>query len=211
MTEADKTLVAALLDRSGSMQAIADDMRGGFDAFIAKEAKEAGEAGTTLVTLAQFDDEYDVVYRNRPIKTVPKLTLEPRGWTALLDAIGRFVTEVGAALAALPEDERPGTVTVVVITDGLENASSEWTAEGVRAAIAHQETVYLWDFVFLGGLSRGEYGRRRGWADARLRPGQVADLRRSGRCRPRGLGRGIYLSRPPAVRRRSAAGVDSLR
>ena len=52
MTEADKTLIAALLDRSGSMQAIADDMRGGFDAFIAKEAKEAGEAGTTLVTLA---------------------------------------------------------------------------------------------------------------------------------------------------------------
>ena len=165
MTEADKTLIAALLDRSGSMQAIADDMRGGFDAFIAKEAKEAGEAGTTLVTLAQFDDEYDVVYRNRPIKTVPKLTLEPRGWTALLDAIGRFVTEVGAALAALPEDERPGTVTVVVITDGLENASSEWTAEGVRAAIAHQETVYSWDFVFLGAnMDAVEVGQTLGFA-----------------------------------------------
>ena len=59
MTNSDKTLIAALLDRSGSMQTIAGDMRGGFDSFI---AKECGQAGTTVVTLAQFDDRYDVVY-----------------------------------------------------------------------------------------------------------------------------------------------------
>lgn len=162
MTDTDKTLIAALLDRSGSMQAIAADMRGGFDAFI---AKEKAQTGTTLVTLAQFDNYYDVVYRNMPIDTVPALALEPRGRTALLDAIGRFVTEVGAGLAALPEDQRPGAVTVLVMTDGLENASAEWTIEGVRGLIAQQESGYAWDFVFLGAnMDAVAVGRDLGFA-----------------------------------------------
>ncbi|MCW1957476.1 MAG: VWA domain-containing protein [Mycobacterium sp.] len=162
MTDTNKTLIAALLDRSGSMDSIADDMRGGFDSFI---AKERGQAGTTQVTLAQFDDRYDIVYSNLPIDMVPPLTLEPRGMTALVDAIGRFVTEVGSGLAALPEDQRPGEITVLVMTDGHENASTEWTAEAVRALIAQQETVYGWDFVFLGAnMDAVEVGARLGFA-----------------------------------------------
>jgi len=162
MTDTDKTLIAALLDRSGSMQTIADDMRGGFDSFI---AAERGQPGTTLVTLAQFDDRYDVVYQNVPIDAVPSLGLEPRGMTALLDALGRFVTEVGDGLAALPEDERPGEVTVLVMTDGYENASAEWTVEAVRALIAQQESVYEWDFVFLGAnMDAVEVGEKLGFA-----------------------------------------------
>ncbi len=129
------------------MQSIADDMRGGFDSHI---AAERGQPGATVVTLAQFDDRYDVVYQNAAIASVPPLELQPRGMTALLDAIGRFVTEVGAGLAALPEGERPGEVTVLVMTDGHENASREWTKETVRELISQQETVYGWDFVFLG-------------------------------------------------------------
>ena len=147
MTDTNTTLIAALLDRSGSMQAIADDMRGGFDAYI---AKEHAQPGATLVTLAQFDHEYEFVYQNRDAGTVPPLVLEPRGRTALLDSIGRFVTEVGSQLAELPEDERPGDITVLVMTDGYENASTEWTVEAVRALISQQETGYAWDFVFLG-------------------------------------------------------------
>ena len=53
MTNPQLSLVAALLDRSGSMNAIADDTRGGFDSFIAKERESDGN---TVVTLAQFDD-----------------------------------------------------------------------------------------------------------------------------------------------------------
>lgn len=162
MTDNTKTLIAALLDRSGSMDRIAADMRGGFDSYI---ARERGQAGTTLVTLAQFDDRYDTVYADRPIDAVPPLTLEPRGMTALLDAIGRFVTEVGAGLAALPEGERPGEVTVLVMTDGHENASTEWTGEAVRALISQQETVYGWDFVFLGAnMDAVEIGTGLGFA-----------------------------------------------
>jgi hypothetical protein len=147
MTDSNKTLIAALLDRSGSMQSIADDMRGGFDSYI---AAERGQPGVTVVTLAQFDDQYEVLYQNAPIASVPPLDLQPRGMTALLDAIGRFVTEVGAGLAALPEDQRPGEVTVLVLTDGHENASAEWTKDAVRELISQQETAYGWDFVFLG-------------------------------------------------------------
>jgi len=147
MTNPDLSLIAALLDRSGSMQSIASDTRGGFDAYI---ASQRNEPGTAQVTLAQFDNEYEVVYANRPIAEVPPLVLEPRGSTALLDAIGRFITEVGSKLAALPEQDRPGDVSVLVMTDGHENASREWTKDAVRQLIAQQETVYDWDFVFLG-------------------------------------------------------------
>lgn len=165
MTDSAKTLIAALLDRSGSMTDIAADMRGGFDTYIAKEAEQPG---TTTVTLAQFDNEYDVVYADRPIGTVPPLVLEPRGSTALLDAIGRFITEVGAGLAALPEDQRPADITVVVMTDGYENASKEWTIESVRQLISQQETVYGWDFVFMGAnMDAVDVGTELGFAPSK--------------------------------------------
>jgi hypothetical protein len=162
MTDSNLSLVAALLDRSGSMSAIAEDMRGGFDGYI---AAESANPGTTLVTLAQFDDRYEMVYRDRRAQEVPPLTLEPRGRTALLDAIGRFVTEVGEGLAALPEEQRPGSVTILVITDGHENASAVWTVQAVREAISRQEAVYGWDFVFLGAnMDAVEVGARLGFA-----------------------------------------------
>lgn len=147
MTNPQLSLVAALLDRSGSMNAIADDTRGGFDSFIAKERAHEGD---TVVTLAQFDDRYDMVYSSKSIDSVPALVLEPRGMTALYDAIGRLITDVGSELAATPEDERPGSVTVLVMTDGHENASKEWSNTAVRALIEQQERDYQWDFVFLG-------------------------------------------------------------
>ncbi|ORM31847.1 vWA domain-containing protein [Williamsia sp. 1135] len=147
MTDPDRTLLAILLDRSGSMASIQDDTEGGFNTFIDKQRLAAKFVG---VTLAQFDTEYDVVYTNRSIDEVPTLDLQPRGGTALYDGIGRLITEVGRDLASLPESERPGAVTVVVLTDGHENSSREWTHDAVKAAITRQEQHYAWDFLFLG-------------------------------------------------------------
>ncbi|GAA1459838.1 VWA domain-containing protein [Williamsia maris] len=162
MTDPQLSLVAALLDRSGSMQSIADDTRGGFDAFIAKERASDGE---TVVTLAQFDDRYELVYSAKPIAEVPPLVLEPRAMTALYDAIGKLITDVGADLAAKPEHERPGSVTILVMTDGHENASREWSNTGVRELITRQETRYDWDFVFLGSnIDAVEVGADLGFA-----------------------------------------------
>jgi hypothetical protein len=147
MTNADLTHLYFLLDRSGSMHTIVDDTVGGFDAFIAEQRKTPGEC---RVTLCQFDDHYDEVYADRAIAEVPSLVLEPRGTTALLDAIARLVIDAGKRLAALPEDQRPGTVVVGIMTDGMENASREWTHPQVKELIERQTRDYQWQFLYLG-------------------------------------------------------------
>ena len=141
------TLIAAIIDRSGSMGAIKQETEGAFDHFVAEQAQNP--EGVTM-TLAQFDNEYELVYANKPITEVPKLDLIPRGTTALFDAVGRTVTAVGADLAKLAEEDRPGKVIVVILTDGFENASQEWTGPRVQELVKTQRDTYNWDFVFLG-------------------------------------------------------------
>lgn len=165
MTDPARTLIAVLLDRSGSMESIKSDSEGGFNALIADQRTEPGEA---RVTLAQFDTEYEVVYANRPIADVGPLALHPRGATALLDSIGRLVTDVGAELAAQPEAERPGKVIVVVVTDGMENSSVEWTVDAVKKAIKRQQDEYSWEFIFLGAnMDAVAVGQRMGFRSDR--------------------------------------------
>ena len=147
MTNPSLTHLYFLLDRSGSMQTIRDDTVGGFNAFIAEQRQHPGDC---RVTLAQFDDRYEVVYTDRPIADVPALDLQPRGSTALLDAIGRLATDAGAHLASLPEEQRPGTVIVGIMTDGYENASREWTHPAVKALIQQQTKTYNWEFLYMG-------------------------------------------------------------
>ena len=147
MTNPNLTHLYFLLDRSGSMQSIRDDTVGGFDAFIADQRQHPGEC---RVTLAQFDDRYEVVYSDRPIAQVPGLDLSPRGSTALLDAMGRLITDAGARLAALAEGDRPGVVIVGIMTDGHENASREWTHPAIKALVQQQTTTYGWEFLYMG-------------------------------------------------------------
>lgn len=147
MTNLNLTHVVAILDRSGSMQSIKTDTEGGFNAFIEEQKKVDGKC---YVTLTQFDSQFETVYDTVPLALVPKLNLVPRGNTALHDAIGRAVTEKGEQLAKLPESERPASVIVVVLTDGWENASREWTAEAVKNLVKQQQDVYSWNFIFMG-------------------------------------------------------------
>ncbi|MDO9457274.1 vWA domain-containing protein [Nocardioides sp.] len=147
MTDQTLTHLYFLLDRSGSMQSIKSDIEGGFAAFV---DEQRGTPGGCRVTLAQFDDHYDVVYADRDVADVPALDLQPRGMTALHDAIGRTVTEAGAELARLPEDRRPGTVIVAIMTDGLENASKEWTGPAVKALVEQQTREWGWQFMYMG-------------------------------------------------------------
>lgn len=147
MTNTDLTLIAALLDRSGSMATIKSDTEGGFNAFIEEQRNQPGKVD---VTLAQFDTEFDWVYRNVAVADVPLLHLEPRGGTALLDGMGRLITEVGDELRTRPDHLRPGLVVVVITTDGHENSSRLWTKADVRSLITQQQDIYKWKFVFLG-------------------------------------------------------------
>ncbi|MEO6997655.1 MAG: vWA domain-containing protein [Terracoccus sp.] len=147
MTNPNLTHLYFLLDRSGSMDSIKSDTEGGFNAFMAEQRRLPGEC---RVTLAQFDNEYEEVYRDLPVGEVPPLHLAPRGTTALLDSIGRLVSEAGVRLAALPEEQRPGVVIVGIMTDGLENASRELTHAHVKATVEHQTTEFGWQFLYLG-------------------------------------------------------------
>ena len=142
-TNADLTLIAVLVDRSGSMAQWREDMEGGLNAFVESQASEPGEAE---ITLAQFDTRYELVWPLGPIKDAPKYALMPRGGTALLDAMGRFITQVGEELTQRDEADRPGKVIVCIVTDGLENSSvisgsgssSSWAPTSTRSRRARR-------------------------------------------------------------------------
>jgi hypothetical protein len=143
------TRIAIILDRSGSMESCKESTVAGFNEFIRTQKEIPGEA---MVKLVQFDDQYETVF-DKPLKECPELTQStfvPRGSTALLDAQGRTVVELGRELAALAESQRPSKVIVVTLTDGLENASKEYDLEEIGKLIREQRDKYNWDFVFLG-------------------------------------------------------------
>lgn len=143
----DYTDITVVLDRSGSMQSIKSDVEGGFDAFIKKQRELPG---LCKVTLHQFDTLHDTVYTAVAVQAVEKLNLEPRGGTALYDALGRAINSTGARLRTMDPERRPGKVLFVVITDGMENASREFTRETVKAMVKEQTSKYSWDFMYLG-------------------------------------------------------------
>ena len=143
----DLTDITLVVDRSGSMDAIQSDAEGGVNAFIEKQVNEPGEA---LLTLVQFDTEYEFLQKGVPIDKVPQYQLRPRGATALLDAVGRAINETGERLAKMPEQNRPGLVIFVIMTDGLENSSREFTKSQVKEMIEEQQNKYNWHFTFLG-------------------------------------------------------------
>ena len=165
----NKTDITIILDRSGSMESVKQDTIGGFNNFLSEQQKVEGEASLSLV---QFDDQYEVVYENKDINAAVRMTeatFQPRGSTALFDAVGRTINAVGARLAALSEEERPDKVLLVIMTDGFENASREFTAAKVGEMISHQRDVYNWEFMFIGAnqdavLSAQEIGIQAGAA-----------------------------------------------
>lgn len=143
------TRIAVILDRSGSMQTLREATVAGFNEFVRSQLGVTGEASLKLV---QFDDEYEVVF-DKPLVEVPLLTQDifvPRGMTALLDAQGRTIVELGAELAAMEEKDRPSKVIVMTLTDGLENASKEFSVQRVADLVKQQREVYGWDFVYVG-------------------------------------------------------------
>jgi len=145
----NSTDITIILDRSGSMSAIKADTIGGFNQFLTEQQALPGEAN---ISLFQFDNEYEQVFAGVPIKDAVPLnaaTFVPRGATALLDAIGRTVNSTGARLGALPEEERPDKVVVVIITDGEENASKEFRRPQIYDLLTTQRETYNWQFIFL--------------------------------------------------------------
>lgn len=146
----DKTRIVYIIDRSGSMSGKETDVIGGFNSFIKEQKNHPGEASMVLV---QFDHEYGPINTWDNIQEVPELdnkSYSPRGTTALLDAVGRTIDDQGNDLSLIAERERPDKVIILIMTDGFENASRDYTKQKVKKMISHQSENYQWKFVFLG-------------------------------------------------------------
>lgn len=145
----DLVEVACVVDRSGSMESICSDAIGGFNSFLAGQKAQPDSARFTLVL---FDHEYSLIHNGSDIQVVEPLngkTFVPRGSTALLDAIGRTIDDMGERLNRTPEEERPGKVILAILTDGQENASQDYSVEKVGEMLRHQQEKYQWEVVFL--------------------------------------------------------------
>lgn len=139
------TEILAVLDISGSMAPIAADAIGGFNTFLKDQQAIEGEA---RLTVALFDDQYQVLYTAKPLAEAEPLTsatFVPRGATALMDAIGRTLSVQGARIEAEGWAEK---VIVCITTDGGENQSKEFTSPMIRDLVGQAEAKG-WVFVFL--------------------------------------------------------------
>lgn len=148
--DANLTEVIAVLDRSGSMDTAITDVLGNYNRFVKEQKEEPGQCRFSLVI---FDDKIETIYEAVDVNEVPELTQETyfaRNMTALYDAVGTAINRAGERYAAMPENERPGKVVVFISTDGLENASQEFTNQRLKEMIKTQTEEFSWEFVFTG-------------------------------------------------------------
>ncbi|MBE0450835.1 MAG: hypothetical protein IBX70_08310 [Clostridia bacterium] len=139
-----------VLDRSGSMSGLESDTIGGYNAMLRKQMDEEGEA---FITTVLFDDQFELLHDRINLKGVRPITEKEyfvRGTTALLDAVGKSIQKIINVQRNTAEDEKAEKVLFIITTDGLENASREYSYAKIKAMIEHQKSKYGWEFIFLG-------------------------------------------------------------
>ena len=144
------TELVFILDRSGSMRGLEHDTIGGFNGMLDRQREQEGMANVTTVL---FDDRYEKIHDRVSLDRVKELTKKEyyvRGCTALLDAMGRTIHEMVLIQKHLPAEEKAEKVIFVITTDGLENASHQYSREQVRRMVEHEKKRYGWEFLFLG-------------------------------------------------------------
>lgn len=144
------TELVFILDKSGSMATLTDDTIGGFNSLLEKQKNEEGEA---LVTTVLFNHEIQVLHNRVNVKDVNPITRKDymaMGMTSLLDAIGSSIDQVKNKHINTPKEERPDKVMFVIITDGYENSSKEYSSKHVKDMIKTCKELLGWEFLFLG-------------------------------------------------------------
>lgn len=144
------TELVFILDKSGSMEGLEKDTIGGYNSMLAKQQAVEGECHITTVL---FDNNYELLHDRIDIKAVSQITEKEYcvgGTTALLDAIGRTIHKIGNEQKHTSDDYRAEKVMFVIITDGEENSSREYSSEKIKAQIERQKTEHGWEFIFLG-------------------------------------------------------------
>jgi len=143
--------IVFIIDESGSMEGSNSDVIGGFNSFVDRQKTE--NSGEITISLYKFNDVVSTIITNKPASEISNLTnkdYSPKGFTALFDAIGLAIQETDKQLTRLPESKRPDKVMVVIITDGEENASKEFSSTAIKSAISTHEDLLHWSFIFLG-------------------------------------------------------------
>lgn len=143
------TELVFILDRSGSMRGLEEDTIGGFNSMIAKQKKEEGEA---VVTTVLFDSQYELLHDRIALNGIADMTEKEyyaRGCTALLDAMGITIQKIKNVQMHTKEEERANKVIFIIITDGMENSSREYSASAVKKMVEEQKKEG-WEFLFLG-------------------------------------------------------------
>ena len=149
-TDGSYTHIAVVLDRSGSMNSTKDDTIGGFQTFLDDQKEVDGKA---TISIYQFDDQYDAICTMQDIQEfvgIPDL-YQPRGMTALFDAIGQTINNTDEAVDKMDDKEAPEKIICVIITDGGENASGQFSQNVINDMIAARREGE-WEFVFIVGM-----------------------------------------------------------
>lgn len=144
------TFIGVVIDRSGSMGGLVNDTITGFNNLLKDHKAVEGTASLSLCLFSEYNNlvHYDNLHH---VEDLTPTTYKPGGGTALLDAVGDTINQIGSRLSAMKEEDRPSKVVVMVITDGEENASKRFTKAQIKEMICHQEQKYNWSFAFIGG------------------------------------------------------------
>lgn len=144
------TELVFIIDRSGSMSGLEADTIGGFNSLLEKQKKETGDA---YVSVILFDDQTEVLYDRVNIQKVERMSDNQyfvRGCTALLDAVGGAIHHIKNVYRYAREEDIPEKTLFIITTDGMENASRQYSYDNVRRMIEHEKEKYHWEFLFLG-------------------------------------------------------------
>ena len=155
----DLTELVIIIDKSGSMHGLEDDVVGGFNSLIEEQRKE----GDTVVTTIFFNDSIKIIHENEDIKNIKPIdrrSYQPNGCTALLDTIGDAISLIKARHSKLDEKDLPSHTIFSIMTDGLENASREYSYSKIKSMIEFQKKCG-WDFIFQAANIDTEYEANR--------------------------------------------------
>lgn len=144
------TELVFILDKSGSMQGLEKDTIGGFNSMLKKQQKIKGDCNITTVL---FNDKYELLHDRLNIKSIDIMTNEEYkvgGMTALLDAVGMTIDKIVNVQKRTADEYKAKKVMFVIITDGEENSSKEYSPSKVKNQIEYQTQKFNWEFVFLG-------------------------------------------------------------
>ena len=143
------TELVFILDRSGSMEMLADDAIGGFNATMKKQREQEGRV---YVSTYLFDTFVELIHDRVDISETKPMTKEdyqPGGTTSLLDAIGEAISHIEMIHRYVRAEDVPEHTVFVIMTDGMENSSHAYTSAKIKEKITQKQQECAWEFIFI--------------------------------------------------------------